>query len=68
VCASEDGDVFLWSQIYSKVIQMGNKSVFSKLLTADKSDESEYFTPSGVGWNSQPITAAVFANYTVVKA
>jgi hypothetical protein len=47
---------------------MGNKSVFSKLLTADKSDESEYFTPAGAGWNSQPITAAVFANYTVVKA
>ena len=45
---------------------MSKKGVFGKLQTADKSDVCEYFTPSGMGWNSQPITAAVFANQPVV--
>jgi uncharacterized membrane protein len=47
---------------------MSKKGVFGKLLTADKSDVCEYFTPSGVGWNSQPITAAVFAKQPVVMS
>lgn len=63
VCGSEDGEVYLWSQIQSTVIGMSKKGVFGKLLTTDKSDVCEYFTPSK---NGQAITAAVFANNQVV--
>jgi hypothetical protein len=66
VSASEDGEVFLWSNIQSTVIEMSKKGVFSKLLTTDKSEICEYFTPTGPSWNSQPVTAAVFANQPVV--
>lgn len=43
---------------------MSKKGVFGKLLTADKSDVCEYFTPSN--WNAQAVTAAVFARQSVV--
>lgn len=45
ICGSEDGDVYLWSQIQSTVLAMSKKGVFGKLLTSDKSDVCEYFTP-----------------------
>lgn len=45
VCGSEDGEVYLWSQIQSTVIAMSKKGVFGKLLTTDKSDVCEYFIP-----------------------
>lgn len=61
VCGSEDGGVYLWSQIQCTVIAMSKKGVFGKLLTVDKSDVCEYFSPF-----SQPITAAVFAKQPVV--
>jgi hypothetical protein len=45
---------------------MSRKGVFGKLLTGDKSDVSEYFMPSGSGWNGAAITAGAFAKQSVV--
>jgi WD40 repeat protein len=52
VSASEDGQVYLWSNIQSTVIEMSKKGVFEKLLTTDKSEICEYFTPTGPNWAS----------------
>ena len=37
ICGSEEGDLYMWSQIESTVISMSKKGVFGKLLTTDKS-------------------------------
>jgi NADH:ubiquinone oxidoreductase subunit F (NADH-binding) len=42
---------------------MSKKGVFGKLLTADKSESCEYFTPCR---NALAITSAIFANQQVV--
>lgn len=64
VCGSEDGEVYLWSQIQSTVVTMSKKGLFGKLMSADKSDVCEYFTPTR--GSTQPVTAAVLANSKVV--
>ncbi|CDW78911.1 wd repeat-containing protein [Stylonychia lemnae] len=58
ICGSEDGDLYLWSQIQNTVIQMSKTSLIGKLLLKDKTNSCEYFTPY---CKSQPVTAAVFA-------
>ena len=58
LCGSEDGELYLWSQILSTVIEMSKKSLFGKLLASDKSNSCEYFTPFP---KSQSVTAAIFA-------
>jgi WD40 repeat protein len=46
ICGSEDGEVYMWSQILCTVVAMSKKGLFGKLLTTDKSDVCEYFQPS----------------------
>ena len=58
ICGSEDGDLYMWSQIQSTVIQMSKKGLLGKLLAVDKSSSCEYFTPFA---KNQSVTAAVFA-------
>lgn len=43
ICGSEDGEVFLWSQIYSTVEMMSKRGMFGKLLNAASSNSVEYF-------------------------
>lgn len=64
ICGSEDGDLYLWSEIHSRVIEISKMSVFGKLLTSDNSGACEHFTvfKSNVG-----VTATVFAPSEVLK-
>ena len=43
ICASDDGTVYLWSQIKQKVMDLSKKGVFGKLLTSKSVQESEHF-------------------------
>lgn len=45
ICGSDDGELYIWSQIHSTVIAMSKKGVFGKILTSDSSNSCEYFTP-----------------------
>lgn len=64
ICGSEDGDLYMWSQISSTVVQMSKKGVFGKLLTTNKSSSCEYFSPFG---KAIPLTGAIFAPGCVIK-
>jgi WD repeat-containing protein 44 len=43
LCASDDGAVFIWSQIKQRVIELSKKGFFSKVFTSCKLNEAEHF-------------------------
>ena len=43
LCASDDGAMFIWSQIKQRVIELSKKGFFSKVFTSCKLNDSEHF-------------------------
>lgn len=75
ICGSEDGDVYLWSQIESNILALSQQQssmqiLSNKVLKAtnkrnkDKSNQLEYFTAFD---KQTPVSAAIFAPKVVVK-
>jgi hypothetical protein len=61
ICASEDGDVYLWSGVASAAIANSKRSLLGKLKGAHKSSACEYFSAFG-GNKGGGTSAAIFGN------
>ena len=75
ICGSEDGDVYLWSQIESNIIALSHQQssmqiISQKVLKAtnkknkDKSNQFEYWSAFD---KTTPVSAAIFAPHPVLK-
>jgi len=75
ICGSEDGDVYLWSQIESNIVALSHQQssmqmISSKVLKAtnkknkDKSNQYEHWAAFD---RATPVSAAIFAPHPVLK-
>ena len=75
ICGSEDGDVYLWSQIESNIVNLSQQQSSMQIISSkvmkqrnkknkDKSNQLEYWTAFD---KSTPVSAAIFAPSNIVK-
>jgi len=43
LCASDDGGVYIWSQIKQRIMDLSKKGFFSKVFTSTKLNDFEHF-------------------------
>ena len=58
---SEDGDVYLWSNVASTAIAMSKKNIFGKLLASNKTGSCEHFNVFPTKGGKGGVSAAIFA-------